>query len=195
MAEPVEHMSIDEYLAFERASETKHEFLNGEVFAMAGSSLAHNRLCANLGGLLYQRLRGGPCEAFPSDLRVLIESVGLYTYPDLSVVCGEPELAGGAELDTLLNPKILIEVLSESTEDYDRGRKFFFYRSIPSLDTYVLVAQDRVHVECFTRHPDTQWRLSEWTRLDEQLELPSLDLRLPLAEIYAGVLDRSASMS
>lgn len=191
MAEPAHEppvLSAEQYLEFERDSEIKHEFLDGKVFAMAGSSLAHNRLCANLGGLLYQHLRGGPCAAYPADLRVFVESAGLYTYPDLSIVCGEPVLAGGPGLDTLTNPKVLIEVLSASTEDYDRGRKFFFYRSMASLDTYVLVAQDRAHVESFTRHPDGQWRLSEWTELGDELELPSIGVRLALADIYEGVL-------
>ncbi len=127
-----------EYLAWERAAPDKHEFLGGEIFAMAGASFAHNKIVGNIVGELRDALRDRPCDVTPSDLRVKIPAVGLYTYPDAVVVCGEPQFEDD-KLDTLLNPTVIVEVLSDSTEAYDRGKKFRYYRTIPSLRDYVLV--------------------------------------------------------
>lgn len=127
----------------ERQSDIRHEYLNGEVFAMTSGSLGHNGIVSNLAGIFYNELRGRPCEAFVADLRLRVTATGLYTYPDLVVVCGEPQLAD-AHLDTLLNPTLIVEVLSPSTEATDRGRKFAHYRTIESLAEVVLVSQERV---------------------------------------------------
>src|SRR5262249_32000266 len=152
-AVPKRIVSPAEYLAAERRSETKHEYLRGVVYAMAGASREHNRITLNLGAEIRAQLKGSPFEAFVSDMRVLVEATGLYTYPDVAVVGGERPFLD-AEVDTLLNPNVLIEVLSPSTEAYDRGKKFAHYRRIPSLVEYVLVAQDRPLVERFTRRDD-----------------------------------------
>ena len=135
---------------------------------------------------LRQRLRGRDCEVYPGDMRVKVSPSGLYTYPDVAVVCGEPQFED-AELDTLLNPKVLIEVLSPSTADYDRGGKFAQYRRLPSLQEYVLISQDRPLVEHYVRQPPNQWMLTENESLQDTVDLPSIDCELPLAEIYFKV--------
>ena len=141
-------MTEAEYLDFERASEFKHEFLAGEVFAMTGASRAHNLMSVNVITTLKNQLRGRPCEIYPGDMRVAVKATGLYTYPDISVVCGEAQFADD-QLDTLLNPTVIIEVLSPSTERDDRGKKFQNYREIVALEEYVLIAQDSPRIERF----------------------------------------------
>ena len=141
-AKPQGLLSREEYLALERRGEGKHEYLAGELVAMAGASFRHNLIQTRVVASLYQQLRGRPCEVAPSDLRVAIGALGVYTYPDVTVVCGEPQFED-AEQDTLLNPTLLVEILSPSTESYDRGRKFEHYRLIPTFRECLLVAQDR----------------------------------------------------
>ena len=147
-------MTEGEYLAFEREAQVKHEYVAGEVFAMAGASLRHNGIVANLMGLLSQALRGGPCRVFPSDHKVHIASRDVFTYPDVSVVCGEVAVYPGTS-DVITNPKVLFEVLSDSTERYDRGDKAEAYRTIPSLSAHVLLVQQRPHIECYARQGAT----------------------------------------
>lgn len=184
--EPHRRISIEDYLAAERRAETKSEYLDGEVFSMSGASLRHNRAVWNLAGSLYGQLRGRGCEAFVSDMRVRIPATDLFTYPDIAVVCGEPRF-DGSELDTLLNPTLLIEVLSPSTEGYDRGKKFAHYRTLESLREYVLVAQEEVRVELFTRREDGHWLLSEAGQLDETIPLAAIGCELRLADVYERV--------
>jgi Uma2 family endonuclease len=191
MAEPHHRLSAEEYLAMERQSEVKHEYLNGEVFAMTGASLKHNRLVRNLAGILYNQLRGRPCEVLVADQRLQVMATGLYTYPDVVVVCGEPQLAD-AHLDTLMNPTLIVEVLSPSTEAIDRGRKFAHYRTIESLAEVVLVSQERVQVERFSRQPEGGWLLFEASRLEDLVPLPSIACELPLGDIYEGVSGETA---
>jgi Uma2 family endonuclease len=186
MAEPHHRLSVEEYLALERQSEVKHEYLDGEVFAMTGASLRHNAIVRNLAGIFYNQLRSRPCKVYLADLRLRVTATGLYTYPDLVVVCGEPRLAD-AHLDTLLNPALIVEVLSPSTEATDRGRKFAHYRTIESLAEVVLVSQERVQVERFSRQPEGGWLLFETSRLEDRLPLPSIACELPLADVYEGV--------
>ena len=178
-------LTAQQYLEIERRAETKSEFLNGEMFAMAGARSAHNDLVWRLIGLLSRQLRP-PCLGHPSDMRVRIASTGLDTYPDVSVVCGERMFLDGTR-DTLLNPNVIFEVLSPSTEGYDRGRKFEHYASVPSINTYVLIASDRFHVDVFVRQPDNRWLLSSASELHETLELKSIRCQLSLAELYDGV--------
>jgi Uma2 family endonuclease len=147
---PKHYITPEEYLLCERKAEFRSEFFRGEMFAMAGASANHNLIVLNAGSLLREQLKKKPCRVYPSDLKLRIEETGLYTYPDLSVVCGEPQLESDAG-DVLLNPVVLVEVLSDSTEAYDRGKKFEHYRTIPSLKHYVLIAQDRHSIDCFTR--------------------------------------------
>jgi Uma2 family endonuclease len=153
---------------------------------MSGASRKHNLIGWNIGGELRPQLRDRDCEAYIGDMRVKVSSTGLYTYPDVVVVCGEP-LFEDAEVDTLLNPKVLFGTLSKSTEGYDRGKKVAHYRTLPSLAEHVLVAQDKPHVEHYVRQPDNQWLLSETNRLEDTIALPSIQCNLRLAEIYLKV--------
>jgi len=178
--------TAEEYLALERSTEQRHEFLAGEVFAMGGASERHTLIVANVVGELRQMLKGRPCKTYPTDMRVRVAPSGLYTYPDIVVVCGVARF-DDEQRDTLLNPTLLIEVLSPSTESYDRGDKFEHYRKLDSLLEYVLIAQDRVHVEQFVRQADDQWLLSESDDRAALLRLPSIEVALPVAELYDKV--------
>jgi Uma2 family endonuclease len=185
-SDPRPRISPDEYLALERQAETKSEYLDGEIFAMTGASRRHNRIGLNVAFTLDSQLKARGREVYAIDMRVRVSATGLYTYPDVTVVCGEPQFED-AEVDTLLNPKVVIEVLSKSTEDYDRGTKFLHYRALPSLAEYLLVAQDRVHVEHYVRQNDS-WVLTETDRVEDVIELPSVGARLALADAYDRAL-------
>jgi Uma2 family endonuclease len=180
-----------EYLAGERSSPERHEFFEGEIFAMAGASFEHNKIVANLVGELRSALRHRPCDVTPSDLRVKVPATGLYTYPDVTVVCGDPLFEDDAR-DTLLNPTVLVEVLSASTEGYDRGKKFRSYRSIATFREYVLVAQDAVSVERYTRGDDGVWSLHE-SGAGERLVLASIGCEIAVDEIYLKVFPAPAA--
>ncbi len=179
-------LTPEDYLAIERGAEFKSEYFNGEIFAMAGASRAHNAIVLNIGSEIRQHLKHRPCKAYVNDLRVKVSPTGLYTYPDLVVVCGKEQFED-AHLDTLLNPTLIIEVLSDSTEAYDRGRKFEHYRHLDLLVEYVLIAQHRPHVESFRRQPDQHWLLTECNGLNGTLRLQSIDCDLALAEVYDKV--------
>jgi Uma2 family endonuclease len=175
----------EEYLALERKAQHRSEYVNGRIYAMTGASRSHNRIVLNLGAGLHAQLRGGPCEAFVTDMRVKVSSTGLYTYPDVVGVCGEPRFED-AQLDTLLSPTVILEVLSESTEGYDRGEKFAHYRRLESLREYVLVAQDRLRVEHFARDGE-RWVMTEVSGAEGILELPAIGCRVALREAYERV--------
>lgn len=175
-----------QYLDGERNGQQRHEYWQGEVFALAGASRTHNRITVNLVAMLKTRLSGTRCGLYSSDMRVKVRQTGLYTYPDLAVVCGQ-ELFEDTELDTLLNPTVIVEVLSPSTEAYDRGAKFMHYRQLPSLREYLLVAQDRPAVDHFVRQADGNWLLVPCHGHAATVELASLACSLPLAEIYDQV--------
>ena len=182
----VKRYTVEEYLAFERASrDVKHEYYDGEIFAMAGASLPHNLVVGNLVTALNQRLRDRDCMVCPSDMRVQ-SPTGLYSYPDVSIVCGTPELADEHN-DTLLNPLIVIEVLSPSTEAYDRGKKFGHYKTISSLREYVLVAQDRTAIDHFARQDDGRWLMTSVNDLSSELVMPALDVAVSSGDVYAKV--------
>lgn len=178
-------MTPQEYLKFERASDTKHEYYAGEIFAMTGASKNHNRIVISASSALYAQLRQRPCDIFANDMRVKILSTGLYTYPDISIVCAVPEFEDD-EVDTLLNPTVVIEVLSPSTEAYDRGKKFQHYRSIPSLQEYILIAQDSVQIEHYVLR-ENEWVFIDASTLDGSLTLPSIDCTLRLSDVYEKV--------
>lgn len=180
-------ITADEYLHRERQAEFRSEYFRGEMFAMAGASANHNLIVLNGGASLRDQLKKKPCRVYPSDLKLRIEATGLYTYPDLSVVCGEPQLENDAG-DVLLNPIVLVEVLSDSTEAYDRGKKFEHYRTIPSLKHYVLIAQDRHSIDCFTRGPDDSWNLTSCQGLEENVSLDAIECELAAAEVYDKVV-------
>lgn len=179
------YLTPDEYLAVERRNEYKSEYIDGEMVAMTGASRRHNVITFNVVKALGRQLEGRPCEGYANDMRVKIAPGReyAYTYPDVVVVCGEPRFEDG-HLDTLLNPTVLIEVLSESTERYDRGKKFSFYRTIESLAEYVLVAQDEYGIEQYTRQPDGRWMLSDHRSLADVVELVSIQCSLALREVY-----------
>ena len=183
---PIPRLTEEEYMRLERAAETRSEFVDGEMFAMSGARLTHNLIAGNVISGLHLQLRRRPCEVYPSDMRVRVSATGLYTYPDVVVVCGKPQLADN-EMDNLLNPTLLVEVLSPGTEAYDRGRKFEHYRKIESLRQYLLVASDRVSVELFTRQAIGQWLLMTASGLEEEIELESIECRLRVADIYEKV--------
>jgi Uma2 family endonuclease len=180
---PKAHLTPEEYLAIERQAETKSEYFNGEMFAMVGSSREHNLIAVNIAGELRQQLKGRPCETYTSDMRVRVPATGLYTYLDVVIVCGAPEFDDD-HVDTLINPTLIVEVLSESTESYDRGKKFGHYRSIESLVEYLLVAQDEYRVEQFVKQTDGRWLLSDVRSLEGTVELTSIQCTLRLKEVY-----------
>lgn len=182
-AMPKTKLTPEEYLEFERNSEIKHEYFDGEIFAMAGAKRNHNQIVGNLTGLVWQHLKGKDCEFYPTDMRVFVPKTGLYTYPDLVVVCGEPKFKDSI-FDTLLNPILLIEVLSDTTESYDRGKKFQHYRSIESLQEYVLVSQDEARIEKYVKHGAGFWLLSEAVGLDAEIKFDSIDCVIALGEVY-----------
>lgn len=181
--QPKRYISPQEYLEIERKAEFKSEYFHGEMFAMAGASANHVQIVTNICGELRQRLKGKKCWVGAADLRVHVPATGLFTYPDMFVVYDERK-ALDSEFDTLVNPSVLFEVLSESTESFDRGRKFAHYQSITSLSDYVLVSQDKIRVERFKRQPSGDWLLSVFTSLDESLPFPELGCALPLSEVY-----------
>jgi len=184
---PKHFITPEEYLYREKDAEFRSEYFRGEMFAMAGASANHNLIVLNTGASLREQLKKKPCRVYPSDLKLRIETTGLYTYPDLSVVCGEPQLEtnGG---DVLLNPMVLVEILSDSTEAYDRGKKFEHYRTILSLKHYVLIAQDRHSIDCFSRQPDGCWVLTSCQELDGKVELEAIDSHLAASEVYDKVV-------
>ncbi|MGZ8842294.1 MAG: Uma2 family endonuclease [Pyrinomonadaceae bacterium] len=179
-------VSPEEYLRLERQAEYKSEYLNGEIFAMTGASRNHNLITVNISRELSQQLKGRPCEVYSADMRVKVLWNGLYTYPDVAVVCGEPKFEDG-QIDTLLNPTVLFEVLSPSTERYDRIAKSSYYRTIDSLKEHLLVAQDEVRLEQYVRQADGQWLLFEYLTLESTVRLDSLESSLLLADVYERI--------
>jgi Uma2 family endonuclease len=177
-------LTAREYLLQERKAEVKSEFLDGEVFAMAGGTRRHSRIGLKLATALENRLAGKPCEVFNSDMRLKIEATELYAYPDIQVACGELRFEDEVQ-DTLLNPKIIVEVLSESTAAWDRGEKFGHYRHLESLAEYLMVSQEAWQIEHYVRQPDGSWRFETVEGEGGVLSLPSLKCKIPLTEIYA----------
>ena len=181
------YLTPEQYLAIERAADFKSEYIDGEMFAMSGASRQHNLIVTNLVAELRQQLKGRPGEVYPIDMRVWIPATAKYTYPDVTVVCGEPRFED-TELDTLLNPTLIVEVLSPGTESYDRGKKFEHYRGIESLEEYLLVAQDERRIEQFLRQDDGRWLFADTAGSEGVVAAPSIRCRLALAEIYDKVL-------
>ena len=177
--------TAEEYLAFERTAEYKNEFVNGRICPMTGASLSHNLIAGNLVAEIRAQLRGGPCSVLVSSMRVKVSQTGMYTYPDVVALCEPPELED-AHLDTLLNPSVIVEVLSDSTEKYDRGEKFAHYRRLESLREYILVAQDKILVEQYVRHGE-HWTLGEISDPAGSLRIETLGCEIALRDIYDRV--------
>ena len=186
MLTALKRITPQEYLIRERQASLKSEFYQGEIFAMGGGSANHSLIAANFVREAGNALRDKPCIVFNSDLRVQVQSTGLYTYPDATIVCGEL-LFDDDHRDTLLNPTVIVEVLSDSTEKYDRGKKSNHYRQIASLKELILIAQDRSHVERFTRQPNGDWLFHEQKELTADFELKSLGISIAISELYRGV--------
>lgn len=183
---PKSFITPEEYLEIERKAEFRSEYCRGEMFAVAGATEVHTLLVGNTWTALLQRLRRGSCRVYAHDMKVRVSASGLYTYPDLVVGCAERKFLDERH-DTLLNPVLIVEVLSDSTEAYDRGEKFRQYRTLESLQEYVLIAQDRVQAEVFRRQPDGQWLLRAVSRLEDSITLESVGCSLLLSDIYEDV--------
>lgn len=180
------YISPEEYLEMERSSEEKHEYYKGEVYAMSGASPAHNDIAYNINRLMAPPLHGKGCKLYGSDFRVHIPENTLFTYPDFSIVCGKTETAD-VYTDNLTNPTVIIEILSKSTKDYDRGTKFNLNRSIKTLKEYILVDSTSLSVELFTRLEDNSWHLTEYKELTATFHISTIELTLCLRDIYDDV--------
>ncbi len=185
-AQPQPHLTPQDYLAWERQQETRHEYVNGEIHAMTGASREHNLINGNLFAALHTQTRGKPCEVYSNDMRVKVSETGMYTYPDIAVACGKPEFED-TQVDTLLNPVLIVEVLSDSTEGYDRGAKFAHYRTLPSLHDYLLIAQNECRVEHYARQADHRWLLTDYQGMDETVSLTAIGCELRLLDLYERV--------
>lgn len=177
----------EEYLAFERESDSRHEFLDGEIYAMAGESLSHSRVCVNLSGEVRNKLKGTSCEALSPNMKVRTSTASLFSYPDLTIVCGEPQFHD-TKKDVLTNPKVIFEVLSPSTADYDRATKFLRYRmGNETMTDYILIAQDYCFIEHFTKQTDGNWLYRSLSELSDILRIDSINCELNINEIYDRV--------
>lgn len=184
---PKPRVTAEEYLALDRNAPTKSEYVDGQIVAMSGASLRHNLIVGNLIGEFHRQLRRSPCQVYPSDVRVLIPRTGDFFYPDVTVLCEPPQLAD-ANMDILKNPTLVVEVLSDSTEGFDRGKKFRIYRTMESLREYVLVDQRQMLVELYTRQADGTWVLTTFSQPEDVVRLASVGCELLMAEIYAKVV-------
>lgn len=181
--QPKSRLTPEEYLALERKAEIKSEYFDGQMFAMSGATREHTKIVVNVVTELNTQFRDRPCEVYALDMRTKVSATGFYTYPDIAAVCGEPEFED-AQLDTLINPQLIVEVLSDSTESYDRGKKFAHYRTIESLREYILVSQTECRIERFSRHDDGNWLYTENTDPDGSIEVASVACRLSVSRVY-----------
>lgn len=180
------YITPEEYLEIERQAEYKSEYYNGEMFALAGAGFSHNVILSNLAIFLGNQLKGKNCFQFINDMRLYIHAYSLYTYPDIMIICDDVKFLDDKK-DTVLNPLLIIEVLSKSTESYDRGKKFEFYRSIPSLKEYIMVSSDRPLIEVYSKDEKNQWFLTDEKNLKSSKQIYSLNIQIPLKEIYLKV--------
>lgn len=181
-------LTAEEYLAIERNAEFKHEYHQGEIFAMAGGSDPHNIIVSNIIRVLGNQLLERDCIVYPSDMRVKVSPIGKYTYPDVTVACGK-RVFEDSEIDTLLNPIVIFEILSHTTEAYDRGRKFQQYQFIESLAEYIMIAQDLILAKQYVRQKDKTWMYAEYQNLDGMVNLESIGCELLLKDVYVKVPD------
>ena len=190
MAVPVakHRYTVAEYLELERASDVRHEFHDGEILAMAGGTIRYALVVTNVSGALWSKLQGKPCRTYGSELKIGIPQEFRFVYPDSSIICGDPiPDPNDPRSESAINPKVVIEVLSPTTERYDRTKKFEYYRSLESLEEYVLVASDEPRIETFFRQADGTWAFQSWTGLEAQVKLRAVSVTLPAREVYAGV--------
>ncbi len=183
-AVPKQKFTIEEYIEFDKNNEGRWEFFDGEVFDMAGGSLAHNQISSNISRALGNKLEDRGCRVLPSDMRIKVPKAWPYRYPDVVVVCDKPIIETVQGLDILVNPLLIIEVLSPTSEGYDHGQKFIAYQSIPSFREYLLVAQDRPHVTHYVRQSDGNWLRRDIEGIENAVKLASVECELTLAEVY-----------
>ena len=182
------YITQDEYLNAERVAVDKHEYYAGEIFGMSGASLPHNIIFSNTIGSLSSKLKGKSCRPFGSDLRVHIPGNTLFTYPDITIICGKPETTDD-KMDTITNPSVIIEILSKSTRDYDKGQKFTLYRDIDTLKEYILIDSEALRVETLTRNDDNSWTFKEYKSMDDIFMIEAIKEDMLLAAIYFEVFD------
>jgi Uma2 family endonuclease len=180
--------TLDDYIELEKTSEERLEFWDGNIWSMSGASLPHNQVQGNIYFALRSKLQGKGCSIFPSDMRVKVPVYSPYRYPDLSALCGEAEVEKFKGLDVLINPQLIVEILSDSTEAFDRGDKFTYYKSIESFIEYLLIAQHRPHVTQYVKQSDNSWSYKEVNELSEKIYIASLDCELKLEELYQDVV-------
>ena len=181
-----QYITPEQYLESERLALEKHEFYLGEIFAMSGASFRHNQIFKNTYGNLFNKLKGKPCQPYGSDLRIHIPNNSLYTYPDISIICGKPEMTDKVK-DTITNPSVIIEILSKSTYDYDKGQKFTLYRDIDSLREYILIDSMSIRVEHYFKNEDSSWTLKDYRTIDAKLNIETISFDLLLSDVYADV--------
>lgn len=186
-APAIKYVSPQEYLMLERTSPTKHEYLDGKMVAMAGASLAHNDIVANLIGSIHTFLKGKPCRIRPSALRISIPSANSYTYPDATIICGKPEMIDDT-FDTARNPAVIFEVLSGTTEEYDRGNKFLYYQRIPSLKEYILIDSFKKYAAVYTRQSTDLWKIETFEDSNSVLPIKTIDYKLSFDDLYFEVV-------
>lgn len=180
-------ISEEDYLTMEKVSPVKHEYFDGEIFQMAGASERHNNIAGNIYGELYVQMKKRPCKVYQNDMRLYMEKEGIYVYPDVMVVCGKPEIKKYKSLDNILNPVLIVEVLSDSTADYDKGAKFEQYRTIESFKEYLLVSQDTKQITRYTKQADGSWVLMDFIGEKTEIELSSIECTLMMEDIYDKV--------
>jgi len=179
-------VSIEEYLEMEQSSIEKHEYYKGEIFAMSGAKMPHNSISKNLLGTLFTKLKGKKCQPYGSDVRIHIESNTLFAYPDISIICDEVITRNNDDFN-VLNPVVIIEILSQSTKNYDRGEKFKLYRDIPTLKEYILKDSESIHIETFRLNEKNHWELEEYNFVTEELYVKAINEKILIADIYEGV--------
>ena len=181
-----QYITPEQYLESERLALEKHEFYLGEIFAMSGASFRHNQIFKNTYGNLFNKLKDKPCQPYGSDLRIHIPNNSLYTYPDISIICGKPEMTDTVK-DTITNPSVIIEILSKSTYDYDKGQKFTLYRDIDSLREYILIDSMSIRVEHYFKNEDSSWTLKDYRTIDAKLNIETISADLLLSDVYVDV--------
>lgn len=188
LPQPIPSYTPEEYLVLEREADTKHEYLDGQIYAMAGASPVHNQICFNIIGEIHGQLKGTPCFGYTSDQKIRTDPLDLFTYPDITIVCGEPKFHDDKQ-DVILNPKVIIEVLSPTTEAYDRGEKFARYQQLKSLTDYILVAQDKPRVEHYVRQKGKKpWLYSIEHEMTASVGIDSIGCKLKLADVYDRIV-------
>lgn len=182
-----QYISEEDYLTMEEVSPVRHEYFDGEIFQMAGASERHNNIAGNIYGELYSQLKKRPCKVYQNDMRLYVKKEGIYTYPDVMVVCGKPEIKKYKNLDNILNPVLIVEVLSPSTADYDKGAKFEQYRTIESFKEYLLVSQDAKQITRYTKQANGSWNLMDFIGDKTEISLDSIECSLAMKNIYDKV--------